>query len=654
MKRIFNVSKKLLPKISKTEMIALQSGTTSLDRDIMSGTINIKIFNKLNNDLDNIYFNENLEDICSTLQNEYIFDGSINKKVIKKLNEHKAFSYIIPEEYDGLNFNVETQSRVLTKLASVNPGLAVTVMVPNSLGPGELLQHYGTDNQKKQYLPKLSTGEYIPCFGLTGPNNGSDAIGNIDKGTLIEKNGKYYIRATINKRYITLAPIANLFGIAINVTNPCNYLEDIVSEGVTVILLEKDKYNIKNNTYHNPMNVGFPNGTLKGTVDIELTDIIGGSKNIGNGWKMLMECLAAGRGVSLPASSLGGCLATTYGITGYSNLRKQFNIPLSKMMGIQERLHEMVYNTFLIENSIRLTNAILDSGEKPSVLSAIMKQQTTERGKKIIINGMDIHAGSGICKGPNNFVSKFYEAGPVGITVEGANILTRSLIIFGQGLNKSHPHISNIVLALQKDDFDDFDKNFKEMVSYTTKQFVKSTVTGILPTKDKTLQLSQNVILFSNLCNIISLMGGQLKRDQKVSGLMADMFSQLYMGTSVLYNKKKYNLDSKLYDICLAELNNEFYHSFTELKPHLSFPLQNLVNISCRTPNKNIITKDDIKYTSTIIWNNRKVNKYIEDQIYAKDNILEKIKLANYEKNIEIKEELIDDIISVGEFDVKN
>lgn len=654
MKKIFNLSKKLLPKISKTEMIALQSGTISLDRDIMSGNLNNKIFRKLYNDCDNMYLSKNLNDICNTLQNEYVFDGTLNKKVINKLNEHKAFSYIIPEEYDGLNLNVETQSRILTKLASINPGLAVTVMVPNSLGPGELLQHYGTDNQKNKYLPKLSSGEYIPCFGLTGPNNGSDAVGAIDSGTLIEKDGEYYIRATINKRYITLAPVANLFGVAINVENPCNYLNGITNEGITVVLLEKDKYDIKNDTYHNPMNVGFPNGTLKGTIDIELSDVIGGPKNIGSGWKMLMECLAAGRGVSLPASSLGGCLATTYGITGYSNLRKQFNIPLSKMMGIQERLFEMVYNMFLIENSIRLTNAILDSGEKPSVLSAIMKQQTTERGKKVIINGMDIHAGSGICKGPNNFVSKFYEAGPVGITVEGANILTRSLIIFGQGLNKSHPYISDIVLALQNDDFEKFNIKFKEMFSYTTKQFIKSTFTGILPTTNKEKQLEQNITLFSNLCNIISLMGGELKRDQKVSGLMADMFSQTYMGMSVLYNKKKYNLDSKLYDICLAELNNEFYESFTTLKPHLDLKLRKLVSISCRTPNRNVISKEDIKYMSTIIWDNKKVNKYIEDQIYAENNILEKIKKANYEKNIEIKEELIDDIISVGEFDVKN
>ena len=651
MKRIFNLAKNLLPKISETESIALRSGTTSLDRDIISGVVNTKLFKRLKNVTDNNYLDINVNDICKTLQNEVVYDGTLNKKIIDKLNQHKAFSYIIPKEYEGLNLSVETQSRVLVKLASVNPGLAVTVMVPNSLGPGELLQHYGTQEQKNKYLPGLSRGEYIPCFGLTGPNNGSDAVGQIDKGYLVEENGKIFIRTTLNKRYITLAPISNLFGAAITVEDPDNLLNG--KSGVTVVLLNKSKYTgVKNATYHNPMNVGFPNGTLKGTVDIELEDIIGGEQNLGEGWKMLMECLAAGRGVSLPASSLGGCMASAYGITGYSRLRKQFNIPLHKMMGIQERLFEVVYNTMLIDHSIRLTNAILDSGEKPSVLSAIMKQQTTERGKSVIINSMDIHAGSGICKGPNNFVSKFYEAGPVGITVEGANILTRSLIIFGQGLNKSHPYIANLVMALQNDDQKEFSKNFSQMLKYTMNRMFRSTFTGIMKTNNPKIQLEQNTLLFSNLCNIISLMGGKLKRDQKTSGHMADMFSQLYMGMGVLYHKEHYELDNRMYNICLAELNNEFYRSFTAMKPHIDGGLRSLIHITCRTPNQNVISQDDIAYMSNVVWENDKVNLYMKSQIHIDDNILGKITRANNERNIEKKEKLVDDIVSVGEYSV--
>lgn len=651
MKILFNTAKKLLPKISQTEMIALQSGTTSLDRDIISGILNTDIFKDLKNNLDSDYIDKNLNDICSSLQNERVFDGKLNEKVISKLKEHKTFSYIIPEKYNGLNFNVETQSRILSKLASINPGLAVTVMVPNSLGPGELLQHYGTEEQKNKFLPGLSDTDYIPCFGLTGPNNGSDAAGQMDKAIVIKKNNKRYIRTTLNKRYITLAPISNLFGVAIKLEDPDKLLQNGEEEGITLALLEKSKYpEVLNETYHNPMNVGFPNGTLKGTVDIDLNDIIGGPNNIGKGWKMLMECLAAGRGVSLPASSHGACMASMYGITGYAQLRKQFNIPLSKMMGIQERLFGIVYNTMLIDSSVRLTNAILDSGEKPSVLSAIMKQQTTERGKIVIVNSMDIHAGSAICKGPNNFISKFYEAGPVGITVEGANILTRSLIIFGQGLNKSHPYIANLVTSLQDNNVKQFNSNFGNMLVYTIKQGCKSTVSGIIPTSDYKKQLSQNTILFSNLCNIISLMGGQLKKDQKVSGLMADMFSQIYMGMSILYNKEKYNLDDRLYDICLCELNNEFYNSFVNLKPHLGMSFRILTNITCRTPNKNYISRDDLAYMSNIVWDNIKVRDYVENQIYIKENVLGKIKEAMIEEDFEQKNKFIQELISVGEF----
>ena len=648
---IFNIAKKLLPRISETEKIALQSGTVSLDRDIMTGFVDQNIFNSLHNN-EHQYITDNVNDICSELQNEPIFDGTVNQKVLDVLHTHKAFSYIIKKKYSGLDFPVETQSRILVKLTSVNPALGVTVMVPNSLGPGELLQHYGTEEQKNKYLPKLSTGEYIPCFGLTGPQNGSDAGGLIDTGIVKEINGKKVIEVTLNKRYITLAPIANLVGIAIKVKDPDNLLQ-IGKEGITVALLEKDTYKALDMTYyHNPLDVGFPNGTVKGTIQIDVDDIIGGPKNIGHGWKMLMECLAAGRGVSLPASSLGACLASTYGITGYSNLRKQFNIPLQNMQGVQEKLWTVVYNTMVIDSSIRLTNALLDGGAKPSVLSAIMKQQTTERGKDVIINAMDIHAGGAICKGPNNWLSKYYTAGPIGITVEGSNTLTRSLIIFGQGLNKSHPHISNIVEAIEQDDIQQFNIHMKYMVNHTVKQFSKSLLSRCTPAGNAQNQLVNNTLLFSNMTNIISLMGGSLKKEQVVSGLMADLFSQLYMGYSILYSKKKYKLDNKMYEICLKKLNNEYRETFETLKEHIPLHLRIPISLSCKTPKKNKISTNDMEYMSNIIWKNNKVKKYVEDQIYIQNNILGKIKSAMLEHDIDKKETLIKDIVSVGEYKI--
>ena len=595
-KLLFNTAKRLLPRISETELIALRSGTVSIDREIMSGKVNTLNLFKLKNKKAN-YLDNELIDMCSKLQHESVFDGKINQKVLDTLNKNKAFSYIIKKQYDGLELPVETQSRILVKLSSINPALGVTVMVPNSLGPGELLQHYGTEAQKNKYLPKLSNGEYMPCFGLTGPKNGSDAGGRgLDVGEVIEVNGVKKIRVTLDKRYITLAPIANLIGIAINVVDP----NEILSEGrvgITVALLEKDKYtNLDNSNYHNPLDVGFPNGTLKGTIDIDMEDVIGGPDNVGEGWKMLMECLAAGRGVSLPASSLGACLATTYGITGYTELRTQFKIPLNKMQGVQEKLFKIVYNTMLIDNSVRLTNAILDSGAKPSVLSAIMKEQTTERGKDVIINAMDIHAGSAICQGENNFISKFYKAGPIGITVEGSNTLTRSLIIFGQGLNKSHPHISDIVTSLQGANRTDFNTNIRKMIGFTTKQFIKSFLSKLIHKIDVRSDLSINTLMFSNLCNIVALMGGKLKQEQVISGLMADLFSQTYMGYGVVYNKKKYNLDERLYNICLAELSNESRQTYLKLQTHLPLHLRILSSISCPVPNYTHITPADMNY----------------------------------------------------------
>jgi len=648
--QLFNIAKRLLPRISQTELIALRSGTVSLDREIMEGWVNIKNFSKLENKKTDYLTNE-LINICEDLQHEKIFDGKVNKKVLDNLSKNKAFSYIIKEKYNGLELPVETQSRILVKLSSINPALGVTVMVPNSLGPGELLQHYGTEEQKNKYLPKLSSGEYIPCFGLTGPKNGSDAGGlGMDMGTIIHKDGKTFIKTTLNKRYITLAPISNLIGIAIKVEDPDNLLNS-GEEGITVVLLEKDKYpELDTSNFHNPLDVGFPNGTLKGDLLIDLEDVIGGPDNVGGGWKMLMECLAAGRGVSLPASSLGACLASAYGITGYTELRTQFKIPLNKMQGVQEKLFKIVYNTMLIDNSIRLTNALLDSGAKPSVLSAIMKEQTTERGKDVIMNAMDIHAGSAICQGENNFVSKFYKAGPIGITVEGSNTLTRSLIIFGQGLNKSHPHISDIVQSLQSDNRVDFSSHFNKMVGFTTKQFIKSSFSKVINKINYKDSLSINTLMFSNLCNIVALMGGQLKREQIISGLMADLFSQIYMGYGVIYNREKYNLDPRLYHLCLSELSNESRETFLKLQQHLPTHLWLLTKISCPVPEYRHITPDDMEYMSNVVWKNKDVNQYIQEQIYTRDNVLGKIKSAMNEEYATKKSELINDIISVGEF----
>ena len=645
MKIFFNFSKKLLPRISSTELIALRSGTVSIDKNIIENTVNKFNFKDLKTEIDENSCNSQVNNLIKNVSSQPVFrNGKMDSNLMDNIKKTKAFSYIIEKKYGGHEFNVNTQSKILTKLTSFNPSLGVTVMVPNSLGPGELLHNYGTKLQKNNYLPKLASGEMIPCFGLTGPNNGSDAIGSIDKGVVVKKNNKVYIELSINKRYITMAPISNLVGLAFNLEDPDNLLKD-GKEGVTVALLEKGHEGLKQETYHNPSNVGFPNGTLKGDLKIELDQVIGGEKNCGEGWKMLMECLAAGRGVSLPASALGTALTITYGVSGYANLRKQFNIPLSKMQGIQEKLARMTYNSLLIDSSIKLTNNILDSGEKPSVVSAIMKQQTTERARKVLLDGMDIYAGSAICLGENNFIEKFYNSAPVGITVEGSNTLTRSLIIFGQGLNKSHPYIGNIVQSIMNDDNKNFNKYFSNMVNYTIFSYFNSLLTL---TSFKTYEIEYFYKInttFTNLVNIVSLQGGKLKKDQILSGHMADIFSNLYMGYSLIYNFDRLNLDKKTKEICMKMLINELIDSLNEIKILLPTNLKLLV-LGHYKYKKLRLSSLDTEYLANIVWNNEDMNKYIEEQIYLDpDNIL-KIKKCNEEFDLS----LYQDIISVGEY----
>ena len=456
------------------------------------------------------------------------------------------FQFLIDEKYGGIKLSVKEMSNILTKITSVDPGLGVVAMVPNSLGPGELLIKYGTEAQKNKYLPGLAKGDYIPCFGLTGPNNGSDATGSIDEGFVFEEDGKLKIRVSLNKRYITLAPVANLMGIAFNLTDPDNLLN---KSGITVALVERDHKDLIQKTHHNPLDVGFPNGTIKGSIVLELDDVIGGEENVGNGWKMLMECLSAGRGISLPATANASSKVATYGIMNYIKVRDQFKMPLANMEAIQEKFNNMVYNTWLIQSSVEMTNDILDSGSSPAVISAIMKQQTTERGRVVLNEAMDIQGGAAICVGYNNFLEKYYKSAPIGITVEGSNTLTRSLIIFGQGLNKSHPHIYPLLESILDNDFGQFKTNFNRIISHSVGLYYKTL------TFSKTFE--QQIIDFANLTNFVAMRGGAIKGEQMLSGDMADIFSNLYLAKSAFYYHKHYEASEKLTMYVTKRLMNE-------------------------------------------------------------------------------------------------
>ncbi len=640
-RRVFNIVKSKIPKISPTELIALKSGNTSLDRSILNGKIDFlekpKIINK---------FPQNkLNNLLNTFDNSQIFPNKNNNYWINFLAKEKYFSFLIDEKYGGIKLSVNELSNILTKISSVDPALGVVTMVPNSLGPGELLSHYGTEVQKEKYLPRLANGELIPCFGLTGPNNGSDATGSIDKGIVIKKDGNLFIKLNINKRYITLSPVANLMGIAFNLEDPDNLLG---KSGITLVLVERNHPGLIQDTHHNPLNVGFPNGTIKGEFLVTVDQVIGGPDNIGNGWKMLMECLSAGRAISLPATANASSKVATFGIINYAKVRKQFNISLTEMEAIQEKINSMVFNTWIIQSSIELTNDILDSGYSPAVLSAIMKQQTTERGKIVLNHGMDIQGGGAICLGYSNFLEKFYKAAPIGITVEGSNTLTRSLIIFGQGLNKSHPFIFPLLESILNDDVNKFSQDFKNIVTHSLGLYYQTlNSSNLIPFVNKSLE--NQVIDFANLTNFVALKGGALKKEQQLSGTMADIFSNLYLACSVKYYHQHNQASEMLTEYIIKKLINENQKLINQVIDNLGSERFLLCHLKKQI--KPVLFSEERDIFKEILDNKNILNE-IKKNIHVKDNILEDLEKINNISDTNLNEylSLKNKIINVDEF----
>ena len=651
-KYLFRHVKSIIPKISDTEIIALKSGGVSIDREIFKGKIDYK---KLYDSSSLKKFTEDEKTFISSTDKLLDLFGQEKMYPNEKIHDHLKYlgkngylSMIIDKKYNGNRISVSAQSKILSKISSYNPSLGVVTMVPNSLGPGELIQHYGTEEQKNYYLPLLSNGTFIPCFGLTGPNNGSDAVGKIDQGIVEVVDGKIKIKITLNKRYITLAPVSNLMGIAFHLKDPQNVLENKKS-GITLALIEKQFFPNLCNTYHNPNNAGFPNGTIKGTIYIDPEQVIGGKNSIGEGWKMLMECLAVGRGVSLPATANGSSKYITYTMMNYINLRKQFNMKIGDMEAVREKFVDMYLNTWIIHSSVQFTNHILDSGLTPSVITAIMKQQTTDRARTILNHGMDIYAGSAICVGDNNFFTKFYNASPVGITVEGSNTLTRGLIIFGQGLNKSHPYIFPIFESIQNNDIEGFQKNFDSM----TFDIIKNYVSLLFSHNKRENRLDSATLKFSLLSNFIALLGGKIKSNQMLSGNMSDIVSNLYLCYSILWyhhhhlNNNHTLLRDQSIEYLLNEIDSKLNLVIDNYPIHylrwLLYPLRTKIH-STKFENKNNIYN--------YIVNNKDLNTILKDDIYYKGTVLEKMEAI---KNIDSTKytDAYEDIISVGEYKIE-
>jgi acyl-CoA dehydrogenase len=475
------------------------------------------------------------------------------------LKDNKFFAMIIKKQYGGLEFSAYAQSCVLQKLTSKSTLLSSIVGVPNSLGPGELLQHYGTQEQKDHYLPRLAKGDEIPCFALTSPEAGSDASSIPDFGVVCkgEWNGEETlgIRLTWNKRYITLAPVATVLGLAFKLRDPDGLLGDDKEPGITCALIPTNTPGVKIGRRHFPLNVPFQNGPTQGEdIFVPIDYIIGGAKMAGQGWRMLVECLSVGRVITLPSNSTGGIKSLALSSGAYSRIRRQFKLPIGKMEGIEEALAKLGGYAYSTDAAVTMSTGAVDLGEKPSVISAILKYHLTEQMRDSTKHAMDIHGGKGICLGPNNYLGRGYQGAPIAITVEGANILTRNMIIYGQGAIRCHPFVLAELNAVSMEDkreaLNSFDKSLMGHIGFTISNLVRTkwlALTGArftkVPFNDETADYYRNAARFSAALAFMSdicmaVFGGSLKRKERISARLGDLLSYLYLVSATL---KRYN-----------------------------------------------------------------------------------------------------------------
>lgn len=545
---LYSICKSIIPKISKTEQAALESGTIGFDRELFSGKPSLQSLMKYEAKLtpkEQSFMDNEVEKLCEMLDDYQIqLDQDLPPQAWEFLRKNKFMAMIIPEAWGGLGFSAHGHSQVVTKIASRSTAASICVAVPNSLGPGELLMQYGTEEQKKYYLPRLSNGTDVPCFGLTGPWSGSDAASMPDTGIVEERNGKLGIVLNFSKRYITLAPIATVVGLAFQLQDPNKLLGSVGEEGITVALLPRGHPGLELGPRHDVLSISFMNGTVKGTdVFIPMDFIIGGQKNAGYGWNMLMECLSEGRGISLPASAVANSKVSAISVGAYARIRKQFKVPVAELEGVQEKLANIAYHTYVSTAAQHLMNSIIMKHEKPSVLSAVMKGQITHRGRLVVNDAMDVIGGAGICKGPNNFLATAYQATPIAITVEGSNILTRSLIMFGQGLIRSHPHVLDVMKSVLSDKRDvlGFKKHLNLLAGHAITNTTRSlnlAVTRKRSGDDFAFYESQMQKIAANFAyssDLAMTIGGQLKFKEMLSGRFADVLSNLYLGYATMW-----------------------------------------------------------------------------------------------------------------------
>jgi len=551
----------VLPPMSETERAAIDAGTVWWEAELFRGAPDwqkLTSYPEATLSAEEQSFVDGPTDQLCAMMNDWQITYELNDlppEVWRFIKEERFLGMVIPKEFGGLGFSAMAHSEVVTKLATRSVTGAVSVMVPNSLGPAELLLHYGTEEQKNYYLPRLAVGKEIPCFALTGPSAGSDAGAMPDVGIVCmgDFEGKQVLgmRVTWEKRYITLGPVATLLGLAFKAYDPDRILGDTEELGITCALIPTKTPGVNIGRRHFPLNQAFMNGPNSGTdVFIPMEWVIGGQPMVGQGWRMLMESLSVGRGISLPSNGVASGKSVARFVGAYSRVRKQFNLPIGKFEGIEEVLGKIAGLTYTMDAGRRLTCAALDQGEKPSVVSAILKFYNTENMRVIVNDGMDIIGGKGICMGPGNFLARPYQAIPVGITVEGANILTRSLIIFGQGAIRCHPwlmdEISAASLPNKQEALESFDQALMGHVGYAIQNGARSLFHGLTKGKlaDSPIvgknakyyrRLARMSAAYSFLADFAMLfLGGGLKRKEMLSGRFADGLMHMYMASAVL------------------------------------------------------------------------------------------------------------------------
>jgi len=551
--------KKVLPPISVTEQEALDAGDVWIESSIYQGKPDMAALRKLPQAKlsaeEQAFVDGPLRTLLEMIDDFELQNSQhIPEDILSFLGKQKFFSMIIPKKFGGLEFSPFANSTIVSIIATKSGAIAVTVMVPNSLGPGELLMHYGTEAQQNHWLPRLAVGDDVPCFALTSPEAGSDA-GSIPDAAIVTKGmfeGEEVLGLSVSwdKRYITLAPIATVLGLAFKVFDTEHLIGEQLELGITCALLPKSHPGVELGNRHDPMGVRFYNGTTRGKdVFIPMDFIIGGQKNIGKGWQMLVSCLGAGRGISLPAMGVATAQSAFKATAEYSFVREQFGVPIGRFEGIQEKLADIAGKTFLLEAMRVLTTEGLGEGIKPSVVTAIAKYHMTELGRDVMNSAMDVQAGKAIQRGPQNTLANGYSALPIAITVEGANILTRNLMIFGQGAMRCHPHLKEMVDLIHSTESGadaEFNKVLGKTIKFSVKNAFRSLANSYLPFLRNSESSMPEVRGYEKRLNALSaklapladlsllVLGGDLKKAELLSARLGDVISYVYAGMAAL------------------------------------------------------------------------------------------------------------------------